>query len=495
MRKVIDLQMKLGEIDIASIELDLFSRDEIPQLLMGLQEIYRNRETRAAVFQALEETIGTDRDLGNGRPGMELWKILVLGTLRLACNWDYDKLREIANNHFTIRQMIGHSVFDWDQRYALQTLIDNISLFTPELYDRINQIVIHHTHSTIGPKAQKELNASADSFVVETNVHFPTDLNLLLDAQRKAIAVCRKLCEDLGKSDWRQGAYQTRKLKRAVRKASKLKASNCKQPEKQERRQRQILQAYQQVLDIAHEQVGWLRVTLDSIDSSNCHVLWQIEEIERYLFHSVRQIDQIRRRVMEGEVIPHPQKVFSIFEPHTEWISKGKAGVPVELGLRVCVVKDQFGLILHHLVMEHKTDDQVAVPIVRDTKQRFSNLRSCSFDKGFHSPENQRLLKELLDRVILPRKGKLSATAAAVESDPDFVMARRKHSAVESAINALENHGLDRCPDRGLPAFKRYVALAVLARNLQLLGRILQKKRHAALKRAQRKCQRLPLVA
>lgn len=495
MRKVIDPQMKLGEVDIASIELDLYSRDEIPQLLIGLQEIYCNQQTRAAVFQALEETVAAKRDLDNGRPGMELWKILVLGTLRLVCNWDYDKLREIANNHLTIRQMLGHSIFDWDQRYALQTLIDNVSLFTPELYDQINQIVIHHTHHIIGPKAQKELNASADSFVVETNVHFPTDINLLLDAQRKAITVCMKLCEDLGKSDLRQGAYQIRRLKRAVRKASKLKASSSKQPEKQDRRQRQILQAYQQVLDIAHEQVGRLWVTLDAIDCSDSHVLYRIEEIQRYLFHSVRQIDQIRRRVMEGEIIPHPQKVFSIFEPHTEWISKGKAGVPVELGLRVCVVKDQFGLILHHLVMEHMTDDQVAVPIVRDTKQRFSNLHSCSFDKGFHGQQNQRLLKELLDRVILPRKGKLSAAAAAVESDPDFVMARRKHSAVESAINALENHGLDRCPDRGLPAFKRYVALAVLASNLQLLGRILQKKRLAVIKRAQRKCQRLPFAA
>jgi len=56
------------------------------------------------------------------------------------------------------------------------------------------------------------------------------------------------------------------------------------------------------------------------------------------------------------EKIPHEEKVFSIFEPHTEWISKGKAGVPQELGLQVCVLKDQYGFILHHLVMEQQTD-------------------------------------------------------------------------------------------------------------------------------------------
>ncbi len=64
--------------------------------------------------------------------------------------------------------------------------------------------------------------------------------------------------------------------------------------------------------------------------------------------HATRQIDQIRRRVILGEVIAHEEKVFSIFEPHTEWISKGKAGVPVELGLKVCILEDQHQFILHH---------------------------------------------------------------------------------------------------------------------------------------------------
>jgi hypothetical protein len=90
-----------------------------------------------------------------------------------------------------------------------------------------------------------------------------------------------------------------------------------------------------------------------------------IAEIESYLAHADRQVDQIRRRVLWGEVIPHGEKVFSVFEPHTEWISKGKAGVPVELGLRVCILDDQYGFILHHHVMEHQTDDQVAVFMIQ----------------------------------------------------------------------------------------------------------------------------------
>jgi len=190
---------------------------------------------------------------------------------------------------------------------------------------------------------------------------------------------------------------------------------------------------------------------------------------------------------VDGESIPHHEKVFSLFEEHTEWISKGKAGVPVELGLKVCIVKDQYNFILHHRVMQNETDDKVAVSMVTETQERYSDFRSCSFDKGFHSPENQKELAEILDKSILPRKGKLSAINKEIENSEGFKSARRKHSAVESSINALENHGLDRCPDHGIEGFKRYVALAVLARNIQIIGDLLQKKEVKSLRRQKRK--------
>ena len=82
----------------------------------------------------------------------------------------------------------------------------------------------------------------------------------------------------------------------------------------------------------------------------------------------------------------------------------------------------------------------------------------------------------MLDRVVLPRKGKLSKANKALESEPEFIRLRHQHSAVESAINALEVHGLDICPDHGIDGFKRYVALAVVARNTQRLGAILQQR-------------------
>jgi IS5 family transposase len=172
--------------------------------------------------------------------------------------------------------------------------------------------------------------------------------------------------------------------------------------------------------------------------------------------------------------IPHAEKVFSIFQPHTEWISKGKAGVPVELGLRVCVLEDNMRFILHHRVMEMETDDKIAVLMITEAKQRFSNLKLCSFDKGFHSLQNQIDLKAELDIVVLPKKEKLSVVDKEREYAPEFISARQQHSAVESTINALGVHGLDMCPDHGIDGFKRYVALAILARNIHRLGAVIR---------------------
>jgi len=205
--------------------------------------------------------------------------------------------------------------------------------------------------------------------------------------------------------------------------------------------------------------------------------------LDGYLAHAQRQIDPIRRRVLQGETIPHGEKVFSIFQPHTEWISKGKAGVPVELGLRVAIVEDPHRFILHHQVMEKTTDDKIAVTLVEHTQTRFPALTAMSFDKGFHSPANQADLRQRLETVVLPKKGRLSEADKARESDPEFVRLRRQHSAVESAINALGVHGLDKCPDHGIDGFKRYVALAVVARNIQRLGAVLRQQEQQAVDR------------
>ncbi|MDO8700549.1 MAG: ISNCY family transposase, partial [Deltaproteobacteria bacterium] len=239
--------------------------------------------------------------------------------------------------------------------------------------------------------------------------------------------------------------------------------------------------------DVAEHYLNKAQASLAKLEQSGLNNAFDVVrqlEIEGIMRHAIRQIDQTKRRVILGEVIPHGEKVFSIFEPHTEWVSNGKAGVAVEWGVKVCILEDQYQFILHHQVMQQMTDDQVAVSMVAQAQQRFANLNACSFDKGFHSPENQLALKAQLEMVALPRKGKLSQSAQAAEQSAGFVKARRAHSAVESAINALEVHGLDMCPDHGIGGFKRYVALAVVARNIHRIGALLWQQEH---KRAHRK--------
>jgi IS5 family transposase len=483
MRKIIDMQMKIGETAIASIKFDPKSRDEIPKLLRGLQAIYCNREVRDRVFDALNNLIPSHIDIKNGRPGMELWKIFVLGALRLTCNWDYDKLHEIANNHITLRQMLGHGKMDATYQYELQTLKDNISLFTPEILDKINQIVVQYGHQIAGKKKDEKLTGSCDSFVVETNVHHPTDINLLFDALRKMLTLIMRICEHTNTTQWRQGKYHISKAKKFYRSAQGLRKAASKDAIKKAKREQLIINAHCEYIELAQSYVDRVRQTLLAIDPADIMMYLRIKQVEEYIHHAERQIDQIRRRVINGETIAHSEKVFSLFEPHTEWISKGKAGVPMELGLKVCIVKDQFQFTLHHRVMQHETDDQIAVPIIEETQRRFPNFKDCSFDKGFHSPRNQTELAAMLDMAVLPRKGKLSAINQEIENSEEFKAARRKHSAVESAINALENHGLDMCPDHGIEGFKRYVALAIVARNIELIGHMLQQKEVKTLRR------------
>jgi len=311
---------------------------------------------------------------------------------------------------------------------------------------------------------------------VETNVEYPTDTRLLFDALRKAIELLMRLCPAVGVLDWQGGREEIWKVKQLLRKVQRLKHSLAKDEGKKEARKKEIIVAHQDYLRVARELLQHVEKTVQEIQQKHPGSKDKLLKIEEFMNHAQRQIKQIERRVIQGETIPHEEKVFSIFEPYTEWLSKGKAGVPVELGLAVGIVEDQHQFILYHRVMQQETDVDIAVPIVQATQTRFPELSSCSFDQGFHAPDNQSKLGKLLAVVIMPKGGCLSKAQQAREQAQEFREGRRQHAAVESAIHALEIHGLDRCPDRGLPAFRRYVALAVVARNIQVLGRYLQRQ-------------------
>jgi len=480
MRDTFPAQQTISQIDIAQIKIDVRSRDDIPLILLGLQHLYCTDELREKVFAILKDMLPTKQVDGQaepvsaalGCPGMNQWTILVLGSLRLCLNADYDRLHELANQHRTLRQMLG--LADWDEkRFSLQTLKDNLPLFTPEILARINQAVVEAGYALLGKKnCPAPVVGRCDSFVVETDVHFPTDISLLYDAIRVLLHICAHFSAALSLKGWRQVKSALKKLKKALRIIQKLKHSTSKDEAKKQAKAEQIIQAHQKLIALSATYLKRVEETLTELNTVHHVGELQLVKPKQFVVHAKRQIDQIERRVMKGETIPHDEKVFSLFQPHTEWIAKGKAGVPVELGVRVAIVESREGFILQHQVMEKKTDDQIAVSIVQETQKDFPSFKACSFDKGFHNPANQTELKAMLDQVTLPKKGKWSAKDAERETNAAFVAARKAHSAVESGINALEVHGLDQCLDHGIDGFKRYVALAVVSRNIQKIGQI-----------------------
>ena len=494
MREVLSPQLTLTETDIGAIRISLKSRDDIPKLLLGLQHIYTHPQIRDAVFEILKEVVPNKVDgkgkarVSLGRPGMDQWRIFVLGSLRLCLNVDYDRLVELANYHVTIRQMMGHpgQMDELDPtEYTLQAVKDNLRLFTPEILSRINEVVVRAGHELVKKKDSRrfsgKLNTRVDSFVVETDVHYPTDVNLLLDAIRKIVTMCGRISAARGWSEWRQYQHNARAFKRQCRKISKLKRSGARDEARREAKNEEIQAANRDYLEEAQSYLQRARETrakLEKEAKSDLMVAVELTELDRFMHHAERQIDQVRRRVLEGKIIPHDEKMFSIFEEHTEWISKGKAGVPVELGLKVAVVEDQYRFILNHRVLEKTEDVETAVPLIEETQKKYGALDSASFDKGFHGVDNQTKLEKIVKLLVMPKKGKSSAEDLERQSDPQWIHWRKKHAAVESAINALEHHGLDRCLDHGIAGFKRYVALAVLARNVLRLGQIIH--RHEA---------------
>jgi len=154
---------------------------------------------------------------------------------------------------------------------------------------------------------------------------------------------------------------------------------------------------------------------------------------------------------------------------YTEWITKGKLHPNVELGKKLAITTDQYNLIVDYRILENQSDPEMVKPIAESLIGLYL-IRSWSFDKGFWHKENKAMLEEHVEKVVMPKKGKCNKLEQAEEDHRSFRLLRNKHSAVESNINELECRGLDRCPDRGYPHFKRYIGLSVAAYNLRRIG-------------------------
>ena len=235
---------------------------------------------------------------------------------------------------------------------------------------------------------------------------------------------------------------------------------NCKRSgRKSDENEKKINKAHQEYINLAGSYLERMRESVSQIEkkSISSRSMAELIVFEKYVKDAKLQIELIFRRVICGETIAHKEKIISIFERHTEWISKGKAGFPMELGIPISIIHDQFGLILNYRIMNHEADAAVAVPFTLKTKNLFPKLNECSYDRGYYSQGNLQALLKIMEKVTMPKKGKLSGDERVAEKEKEFLANRRKHSVVESSISALINHGLDLCWDKGEKGFNRYI--------------------------------------
>jgi IS5 family transposase len=465
MRVAFKVQYELGATPIEQIEFPLNSRDELPPVLRALQYIYAAPDLNKKVFNLLEKKIMSGiKD--TGRLGMSLWEILVFAAIRLALDADYDRLQHIANYDNLVRSLVGIANFGENlKKYPLRTLKDNVSLLDKKTIEKIDKLISNSAHRLLNID---KLNVKIDTYVLETNVHFPTDFNLLWDASRKSIELVGQIYKSLQVAGWRKYKDWRNKMKRAYHKAAKSCRGAGKHTDKGLKAAVAYLSLAEQLSHKLNDSIELLQVMLVLPDFN----FMKLNNLIYFKDHIDKHIDLVRRRIIFQETIPHDEKIFSLFEPYTEWIKKGKIRNQVELGLRIAVATDQYGFILGYRVIQHEQDVDIAVPFAKELLSQYA-IASISFDKGFWSPKNYDKLANLVDKLILPKKGKLNKLEQQRERDKTFRALRHQHAAVESAINCLEHHGLNRCPDKGLYGFNRYTALGVLAYNLHKLGNVL----------------------
>ncbi|MCH8013011.1 MAG: ISNCY family transposase [Candidatus Marinimicrobia bacterium] len=467
MRKRFEIQLEIGSRPIEEIGIPLKSRDELPPVLRALQYIYTTPEINEQVFDLLESEIVIT---GKGRPGMSLWEILVFGVVRLTLDADYDRLEHIANYDMLVRELLGLSDFGRNKKlYPLQTLKDNVGFLSEELLDEINGIVVKVGHRI--KKKDEALRVKIDTYPVESNVHFPTDVNLLWDAARKSVQMVLKIVVGTDIPGWRKGQAWIREIKNAYLRVNKRMAKGGKN---KAARLHELTKEYLRLTNniskkIKSSKEALVKATEGSLPKTIC--LMELFYFEEMLD---KHIDLVERRIVKGEKIPHNEKMFSLFEPYTEWIKKGKSGNRVDLGLNVAVATDQYGFCVHHHVLEEEQDVDIAVPMTGQIIELSDiPIGSVSYDKGCWSKDNYEKLSSIVPEVIMRKKGKSTQQEYEREHENRFIALCHEHSAVESDINSLEHHGLDRCPDSGIDHFKRYISLGILSYNFHRLGNLL----------------------
>jgi hypothetical protein len=489
---------RLDCLPISEVKLNLECRDEIIPILRALQHVYADVGLRRELLALVGKDVNGSTDRKRGRRGMNYWEIAVLAAARLGCNLDYDKLQDLAENHRRLRHIMG--IGDWQDEevdFDWRRIEDNLLKLRPATLQKINAVIVMAGH-VLEPEAIEAVRG--DTFVVETNIHYPTESSVIGDGLRKIVNLAAKLAAAKDLDGWRQAKHLVKKVRglvRAIGRASRAKGPGAErlQPGYQKllaltedllKRARQLLRSLRFQPDLA-------AFTLENVKNGTAPLTTPAAELLGFIVLTEKVCDNARRRVLEGETLANEEKIHSIFEPHTELIKRGKQPNPIEFGHKVLVIEDAAGFVVDYRVVENGVLDQdLVVPVMKKLQKRFDGkIKSASFDRGFHTPQNQEDLAAIVRTPCIAAKGQHQGRQQQKEGTVAFRQARQNHPGVESVIGALQKgNGLKRSRDHSKKGYERYVALGILGRNLQTLGKLLLEKDKADCQAAQSKRKR-----
>jgi transposase, IS5 family len=405
-----------------------------------------------------------------GRPGLTPQQILRSLVLMRIKNLNYRELRERIADGYTLRQFTdfycqsvpGHDAFH-----------RGFTRLTPETLRAINDIVVQAAVE-LGLEDGQKLRV--DTTVVQTDIHHPTDNTLLWDVVRVVTRLVGRLAAALERRRIKGFRDRTRSARRRMQEIQRMTSRQ---------RQDQQTATYRELIGIAEEVVESARMVLRqtrkarSKDMTTDMVITETrKEIEHFCDLGDRVIDQSGRRVLNGEQVPTTEKLYSIFEPHTDLIKRGKVKTPIEFGHKVFLAESARGLITQYEVLDGNPVDQEHVVISLERhKQTFGDVPELySSDRGFFSESNVSSCEQQGVKVVcIPQRGGTKTPAReAYEKSRDFKSGQRFRAGIEGRISVLfRGRGMKRCLAEGRERFELWVAAAVLANNLMKIAALL----------------------
>jgi IS5 family transposase len=309
-----------------------------------------------------------------------------------------------------------------------------------------------------------------DTTVVETNIHYPTDSSLLGDGARVLMRTIKKVASK------KRGGLRTKvrdRMRTVKRRVIEIALAARQKGAQGEERKRT---AYRRLLSATCKIVNQAERVGAEIANSRGKLKKLGNELTETVVRVKRVIQQTVARVLRGET-HHPEKLVSIFEPHTEIIRKGKASKPNEFGKMVQIQETENQIITAYQVFDKRPwDSDLLVPAVAVHRDRFGKVpRLVAADAGFFSQVNEDALHGMgVPRVAVPNRNTRSTERKQLQRSRWFKRGQRWRTGCEGRISVLKRrHGLSRCRYRGFDGMKRWVGFGVIADNLVSIGNAL----------------------